>query len=75
APETFMDDDGKIHFQRTDGKVVAYNALVSGSMQCNTDGKFVGSGAFGMALSIYMSNYTAKASLDSAVIMSALAAA
>lgn len=70
-----MDEHGKIHFERADGSVVAYNPSISGSFQCNTDGKFIGSGPFGMALSVYMSNYTAKTSLDSAVIMSALAAA
>ncbi|THV00241.1 hypothetical protein K435DRAFT_602349, partial [Dendrothele bispora CBS 962.96] len=41
---------------------------------CNTDGKFIGSGAFGMALSIYVAGYTAKNSLDSAIMASALAA-
>ena len=73
--ETFMDENGKVHQKRVSGRVVGYNPTVSGSCQCNSDGKFVGSGAFGAALSIYMTNYTAKSSLDSAVVMSALAAA
>lgn len=75
VPDTFIDDDGKIHHQRGDPNVVGYNPLLSGSFQCNTDGKFVGSGALGMALSIYMTNYTAKSSMDSAIVVSALAAA
>ncbi|KAJ7586000.1 hypothetical protein C8J56DRAFT_787773 [Mycena floridula] len=73
--ETFMDADGKLHHKRGNGMVVGHNPTISGSFQCNTDGKFVGSGALGMALAIYMSNYTAKASMDSASMMSALAAA
>ncbi|KAJ7290058.1 hypothetical protein C8J57DRAFT_1045719 [Mycena rebaudengoi] len=73
--ETFMDDDGKVHQQRLSGNVVGHNPTISGCFQCNTDGKFVGSGAFGAALSIYMTNYTAKSSLDSAVVMSALSVA
>ncbi|KAF9020570.1 hypothetical protein BDZ89DRAFT_919913, partial [Hymenopellis radicata] len=52
-----------------------YNPIVTGGFQCNTDGKFVGSGAFGMALGVYMTNYTTKITLDSAVVMTALAAA
>jgi hypothetical protein len=75
ALETTMDENGKITHKRLDGRVVGYNPTISGSFQCNTDGKFIGSGALGMALSIYMSNYTAKASLDSAIMMSALSAA
>jgi hypothetical protein len=73
--ETFMDENGKVHQKRGSGNVVGHNPTISGCFQCNTDGKFVGSGAFGAALSIYMTNYTAKSSLDSAVVMSALAAA
>ncbi|KAJ7572015.1 hypothetical protein C8J56DRAFT_809857 [Mycena floridula] len=73
--ETSIDDNGRIHHKRLDGNVVGHNPTISGSFQCNTDGKFIGSGLFGMALSIYMSNYTAKASLDSAVIISAFSSA
>lgn len=75
VPETFMDEDGKIHHQRTNPNVVGYNPSISGSFQCNTDGKYIGSGALGMALTIYMTNYTAKSSMDSAIVVSALAAA
>ncbi|KAJ7192518.1 hypothetical protein GGX14DRAFT_594600 [Mycena pura] len=73
--ETFMDENGKVHQKRLSKNVVGHNGTVSGSLQCNSDGKFVGSGAFAAALSIYMTNYTAKSALDSAVVMSALAAA
>ncbi|KAJ7592800.1 hypothetical protein C8J56DRAFT_779364 [Mycena floridula] len=73
--ETSMDEDGRIYPKRLDGNVVGHNPTISGSFQCNTDGKFIGSGLLGMALSIYMSNYTAKASLDSAIMISALSAA
>ncbi|KAJ6627026.1 hypothetical protein B0H10DRAFT_1780394 [Mycena sp. CBHHK59/15] len=70
-----MDENGKISLKRLNENVVGYNPTISGSFQCNTDAKFVGSGPFGMALAIYMCNYSAKSSLDSALIMSALAAA
>lgn len=73
--DTYIDEDGKIHHQRSNPNVVGYNPTISGSFQCNTDGKFIGSGALGMALSIYMTNYTAKSSMDSAIVVSALAAA
>lgn len=73
--ETSIDEDGRIHHQRGNPNVVGYNPTISGSFQCNTDGKFIGSGALGMALSIYMTNYTAKSSMDSAIVISALAAA
>ncbi|KAJ7256300.1 hypothetical protein C8J57DRAFT_1074955, partial [Mycena rebaudengoi] len=74
--ETFMDENGKVHQKCLSSSVVGHNPTISGCFQCNTDGKFVGSGAFGAALSIYMTNYyTAKSSLDSAVVMSALSAA
>ncbi|KAJ7598739.1 hypothetical protein C8J56DRAFT_770012 [Mycena floridula] len=72
---TYMDADGRIHHKREHGMVVRYNLTISLSFQCNTDGKFVGSGALRMTISIYMTNYTAKATLDSATVMSALAAA
>ncbi|KAJ6565420.1 hypothetical protein B0H10DRAFT_1647510, partial [Mycena sp. CBHHK59/15] len=65
----------KISLKRLNENVVGYNPTISGSFQCNTDAKFVGSGPLGMALAIYMCNYSAKSSLDSALIMSALAAA
>ncbi|KAJ6624209.1 hypothetical protein B0H10DRAFT_1728848, partial [Mycena sp. CBHHK59/15] len=68
-------DNGKISLKQLNEWVVGYNPTISGSFQCNTDAKFVGSGPLGMALSIYMTNYTAKSTLDSAVIMSALSAA
>ncbi|KAJ7359403.1 hypothetical protein DFH08DRAFT_769331 [Mycena albidolilacea] len=75
VPESIMDENGKISLKRGDGRVVGYNPTISGSFQCNTDGKFVGSGALAMALSIYMTFYAAKSDISSAVIMSALAAA
>ncbi|KAJ7076840.1 hypothetical protein B0H15DRAFT_790077 [Mycena belliarum] len=75
VPATSMDEHGKISLKRLDTNVVGYNPTISGAFQCNTDIKFVGSGPLGMALSIYITHYTAKSSLDSAVIMSALAAA
>lgn len=75
VPETSIDEDGKLHLKRTNPNVVGYNPTISGCFQCNTDGKFVGSGALGMALSIYITNYTAKSTLDSAVLLSAMAAA
>ncbi|KAJ6627378.1 hypothetical protein B0H10DRAFT_1712168, partial [Mycena sp. CBHHK59/15] len=65
----------KITLKRLNENIVGYNPTISGSFQCNTDAKFVGSGPLGMALAIYMSNYAAKSTLDSALIMSALAAA
>ncbi|KAJ7111079.1 hypothetical protein C8R44DRAFT_577357, partial [Mycena epipterygia] len=65
----------KISLKRGDSNVVGYNPTVSGSFQCNTDVKFIGSGPLGQAISIYVANYIAKYGLDSAVIMSALAAA
>ncbi|KAJ6612719.1 hypothetical protein B0H10DRAFT_1807056 [Mycena sp. CBHHK59/15] len=70
-----MDENGKITLKRLNENIVGYNPTISGSFQCNTDAKFVGSGPLGMALAIYMSNYAAKSTLDSALIMSALAAA
>ncbi|KAJ7467135.1 hypothetical protein FB451DRAFT_1040612 [Mycena latifolia] len=75
VPESWMDENGKISVKRLHENVVGYNPTISGSFQCNTDAKFVGSGPLGMALAIYMSNYAAKSGLDSAIIMSALAAA
>ncbi|KAJ7640254.1 hypothetical protein DFH06DRAFT_1000665 [Mycena polygramma] len=75
VPESSMDENGKISLKRLDENVVGYNPTISGSFQCNTDTKFVGSGPLGMALAIYMANYAAKATVDSALIMSALAAA
>ncbi|THV08120.1 hypothetical protein K435DRAFT_642008 [Dendrothele bispora CBS 962.96] len=72
--ETFMDDDGKIHIKRPNGRMVGYVPPITGCFACNTDGKFIGSGAFGMALSIYVVSYTAKNTLDSAIMASALAA-
>ncbi|KAJ7091755.1 hypothetical protein C8R44DRAFT_580481, partial [Mycena epipterygia] len=73
--ESFMDENGKISLKRLHERVVGYNPTISGSFQCNTDLKFIGSGPLGQALAIYVSNYAAKTGLDSAVIMSALAAA
>ena len=75
VPETTMDKNGKISLKRPNGRVVGYNPTLSGSFQCNTDLKFVGSGPLAMALSIYMTHYTAKSDISSAVVMSALAAA
>ncbi|KAJ7711760.1 hypothetical protein B0H16DRAFT_1343415 [Mycena metata] len=75
VPESSMNDNGKISLKRIDENVVGYNPTISSSFQCNTDVKFVGSGPFAMALAIYMSHYAAKSTLDSALIMSALAAA
>ncbi|KAJ7100742.1 hypothetical protein B0H15DRAFT_770185 [Mycena belliarum] len=75
VPTTSIDEHGKISLKRLDPNVVGYNPTISGSFQCNTDAKFVGSGPLGMALSIYITHYAAKSSLDSAIIMSALAAA
>ncbi|KAJ7102301.1 hypothetical protein B0H15DRAFT_768559 [Mycena belliarum] len=75
VPETSMDENGKISLKRLDAYVVGYNPTISGAFQCNTDAKFVGSGPLGMALSIYITHYAAKSGLDSAIIMSALAAA
>jgi hypothetical protein len=75
VPESSMDENSKISLKRLDANVVGYNPTISGSFQCNTDAKFVGSGPLGMALAIYMCNYAAKSTLDSALIMSALAAA
>ncbi|KIY65099.1 hypothetical protein CYLTODRAFT_357351 [Cylindrobasidium torrendii FP15055 ss-10] len=72
---TYMDVEGATRIRRTNDMMGGYNSIVSALMQCNTDVKFVGSGWVGMALSVYMSSYTAKASLDSAVILCALAAA
>ncbi|KAJ7147800.1 hypothetical protein C8R43DRAFT_889334 [Mycena crocata] len=75
VPESSMDENGKITLKRLHARVVGHNPTISGSFQCNTDGKFVGSGAFGMALVLYFTNYSTKTGLDSAVVMSALAAA
>ncbi|KAJ7355962.1 hypothetical protein DFH08DRAFT_690993 [Mycena albidolilacea] len=75
VPVTVMDENGKISLKRDNGRVVGYNPTLSGSFQCNTDLKFIGSGPLTMALSIYMTLYTAKSDISSAVIMSALAAA
>ncbi|KAJ7086380.1 hypothetical protein B0H15DRAFT_781967 [Mycena belliarum] len=75
VPVTSIDEHGKISLKHLDPNVVGYNPTISGSFQCNTDAKFVGSGPLGMALSIYITHYAAKSSLDSAIIMSALAAA
>ncbi|KIY60710.1 hypothetical protein CYLTODRAFT_363761, partial [Cylindrobasidium torrendii FP15055 ss-10] len=72
---TYMDDDGATKILRLNRLMSGYNPIVTGAMQCNTDIKFVGSGWVGMALSVYMSSYTAKACMDSAVILCALAAA
>ncbi|KAJ6555750.1 hypothetical protein B0H10DRAFT_1847594 [Mycena sp. CBHHK59/15] len=71
VPESTMDENGKILLKRLDANVVGYNPTITGSFQCNTDAKFVGSGPLGMALAIYMCNYAAKSTLDSALIMSA----
>ncbi|KIY65051.1 hypothetical protein CYLTODRAFT_357474 [Cylindrobasidium torrendii FP15055 ss-10] len=73
--ETYMDDEGSTRIRRLNAMMGGHNPTASGAMQCNTDLKFVGSGWVGMALSVYMSSYTAKASIDSAVILCALAAA
>ncbi|KAJ7061710.1 hypothetical protein C8F01DRAFT_962752, partial [Mycena amicta] len=73
--ETFMDEDGKLCLKRIHAWVVGFNPTASGGLQCNSDAKYVGSGPLAMALSIYMTLYTAKSTLDSPVIMSALAAA
>ncbi|KAJ6622296.1 hypothetical protein B0H10DRAFT_1638636, partial [Mycena sp. CBHHK59/15] len=75
VPESSMDENGKISLKRLDENVVGYNPTISGSFQCNTDAKFVGSGPLGMAIAIYVANYAAKSGIDSALIMSALAAA
>ncbi|KAJ6553470.1 hypothetical protein DFH09DRAFT_924886, partial [Mycena vulgaris] len=75
VPESSMDENSKISLKRLNENIVGYNPTISGSFQCNTDTEFVGSGPLGMALAIYMSNYAAKSILDSALIMSALAAA
>ncbi|KAJ7045296.1 hypothetical protein C8F04DRAFT_941255 [Mycena alexandri] len=75
VPESFMDENGKISLKRGNERVVGYNPTISGSFQCNTDLKFVGSGIFGFAVSLYMTLYAAKSDLSSAVIMSALSAA
>ncbi|KAJ7159003.1 hypothetical protein C8R43DRAFT_882218 [Mycena crocata] len=75
VPESSMDENGKITLKRLHASVVGHNPTISGSFQCNTDGKFVGSGAFGMALALYFTNYSTKTGLDSAIIMSALSAA
>jgi hypothetical protein len=75
VPETSIDEHGKISLKRHNAYVVGYNPTISGSFQCNTDLKFIGSGPLGQAISIYICNYTAKFGLDSAVIMSALSAA
>ncbi|KAJ6573903.1 hypothetical protein DFH09DRAFT_915511 [Mycena vulgaris] len=75
VPESSMDENGKISLKRLHENIVGYNPTISGSFQCNTDAKFVGSGPLGLALAIYMSNYVAKSGIDSAIVMSALAAA
>ncbi|KAJ7826739.1 hypothetical protein B0H13DRAFT_1736451, partial [Mycena leptocephala] len=75
VPESGMDENGKISLKRDDGRVVGYNPTISGSFQCNTDIKFIGSGPLAMAISIYVTFYAAKSDISSAVIMSALAAA
>ncbi|KAJ7180912.1 hypothetical protein C8R46DRAFT_985966 [Mycena filopes] len=75
VPESSMDENGKISMKREHERVVGYNPVISGSFQCNTDLKFVGSGLLGYALALYMTLYAAKSDLSSAVIMSALAAA
>ncbi|KAJ7128756.1 hypothetical protein C8R43DRAFT_897117 [Mycena crocata] len=75
VPESFMDENGKITLKRLHARVVGHNPTISGSFQCNTDGKFVGSGAFGMVLVLYFTNYSTKTGLESAIVMSALAAA
>ncbi|THU82221.1 hypothetical protein K435DRAFT_691959 [Dendrothele bispora CBS 962.96] len=69
-----MNDDGKIDLKRLNPFMVPYVPAVTGRFGCNTDGKFIGSGAFGMALSIYVASYTAKNSIDSAIMTSALLA-
>ncbi|THV00037.1 hypothetical protein K435DRAFT_619938, partial [Dendrothele bispora CBS 962.96] len=71
---TTIDEDGKIELKRTNPFMVPYVPAITGRFGCNTDGKFIGSGAFGMALSIYVASYTAKNSLDSAIMTSALLA-
>ncbi|KAJ7122515.1 hypothetical protein C8R43DRAFT_899820 [Mycena crocata] len=75
VPETSMDENGKITLKREHDRVVGYNPTISGSFQCNIDVKFVGSGMLALALAFYMTMYAAKLTLDSAVIMSALATA
>ncbi|KAJ7164356.1 hypothetical protein C8R46DRAFT_863332, partial [Mycena filopes] len=75
VPESFMDENGKISLKRDNERVVGYNPTISGSFQCNTDIKFVGSGLLAFAIALYMTLYAAKSDLSSAVIMSALAAA
>ncbi|KAJ7618843.1 hypothetical protein DFH06DRAFT_1011949 [Mycena polygramma] len=75
VPNSSMDENGKISLKRLNATVVGYNPTLSGSFQCNTDLKFIGSGPLAMAMSIYVTMYSAKSDITSAVIMSALAAA
>ncbi|KIY62962.1 hypothetical protein CYLTODRAFT_382951, partial [Cylindrobasidium torrendii FP15055 ss-10] len=72
---TVMDEEGAILPKRTDPMMCGHNTTTSAACQCNTDTKFVGSGWVGMAMSVYMSSYTAKATIESAIVLSALAAA
>ena len=70
--ETHIDDEGKIHLRCHNGAVNGYNDIMTLALGCNTDMKHIGSGTFGQAVSMYITNYVAKISLDSAVVISAL---
>ena len=67
-----MDNDGKIWLKRGNIYIVIHNPTIVIGHGCNVELKYVGSGPLGMAMSIYMTNYSAKTSIDSATMMTAM---
>jgi hypothetical protein len=73
--ETYYDEDGHINLKCTNPFMNGYNDVVVLLLRCNMDVKFIGSGTAGLAMIEYVTNYIAKTSLDSSVVVAALSAA
>ncbi|KAJ7615523.1 hypothetical protein FB45DRAFT_713834, partial [Roridomyces roridus] len=72
---THMDEDGTIVLRCNNGRVNTYVPLIVSSERCNMDAKTISSGTVALAMFYYVGNYTIKASMDTAIIFSALCAA
>lgn len=72
---TCFDEDGHFLVASHSGTVNSHNPTIVSALGCNMDIKCIGSSTAAEAMCEYVTNYSAKSFLDSAVAVSALSAA
>jgi len=63
-PESYVDDFGVVHLQRSNGWITSYNAAIASCIRSNHDLSWIPTSSKALALVYYLTNYATKADLS-----------